>query len=290
MVSVSVVIPAHNAAAALPALLASLDAQTLGRDAFEVVVVDNASSDDTGGVAERAGARVVAEPRPSRARARNAGAAAAVGERLAFVDAECVAERGWLAAMVRCLEGAPLVAGPVRLLTPPAAGLLERFDACWRFHQREHVERDGWAASANLAITRAAFDAVGGFDPAYRQIGEDVDLCLRAGAAGFPIAYCAAAEVAHPAESSLDALLRRGYRQGWSMVQHHHRLPGPIGARLARHPGPLVRGDWALRRLAIDPASLLPAERRRMLWLARLEYAARMAGSLHAELSPRRAR
>ena len=49
-------------------------------------------------------------------------------------------------------------------------------------------------------------------------------------------------------------------------------------------------GDWALRRFGIEPDALDPAERRRMLRLARLEYAARMAGSLHAELSPRRAR
>ena len=286
----SVVIPAHNAAEALPALLRSLEAQTLPRDAFEVVVVDNASSDDTALVAARAGARVVSEPRPSRARARNAGVGAALAERIAFVDAECEADPGWLAALMRCLERAPLVAGPVRLQLPAAPSVLERFDALWRFHQREHAERDGWAASANLAITREAFAAVGGFDPAYRQIGEDVDLCLRAGAQGYPIAFCVDAGISHPDEGSLGAMLRRGYRHGWSMVQHHHRLPGPVGARLDRHPGPLMRGDWALRRFGIDPDALPAAERRRFMVVARVEYAARMVGAAHAELSPRRAR
>jgi len=284
----SVVVPAHNASSAVPALLTSLDEQTL--DDFEVVVVDKASTDDTAAVAARMGARVVSEPRPSRARARNAGVAAAVAERIAFIDAECAAEPGWLQALVRCLDRAPLVAGPVRVRTSAAPGLLERFDALWRFHQREQAERDGWAASANLAITRRTFDAIGGFDPAYVHIGEDVDLCLRAGAAGYRIAFCPAAWISHPAEDSLEATLRRAYRQGWSMVQHHHRLPGPIGGRLHLHPGPLVRGDWALRRFGIDPDALGAAERRRMLRLARLEYAARMAGSLRAELSPRRAR
>jgi GT2 family glycosyltransferase len=271
-------------------LLASLSSQTFSSDAFEVVVVDNASADDTSRVAAEGGARVVVEPRASRSLARNAGVAAAVGDRIAFIEAECEADPGWLAALVGCLDRSPLVAGPVRLRLPERPGLLERFDALWRFHQREHVERDGWAASANLAITRAAFETIGGFDPAYRHIGEDVDLCLRAAAAGFPIAFCADACVTHPAEGSWDALWRRGYRQGWSMTQHDHRLPGAVGDRVYRQPGPLVRGDWALRRLGVDPAALDVAERRRMLRVARVEYAARMVGSLHAELSPRRAR
>jgi GT2 family glycosyltransferase len=271
-------------------LLASLSSQTLPSDAFEVVVVDNASTDDTSDVASQGGARVVVEPRPSRSLARNAGVAAAAGDRIAFIDAECEADPGWLAALVACLDRSPLVAGPVGLRLSAQPGLLDRFDALWRFHQREHVERDGWAASANLGISRSAFEAIGGFDPAYRHIGEDVDLCLRAGAAGFPIAFCADAWVTHPAEGSWDALLRRGYRQGWSMTQHFHRLAGVVGDRVYRHPGPLVRGDWALRRLGVDPAALDGGERRRMLRVARVEYAARMVGSLHAELSPRRAR
>jgi GT2 family glycosyltransferase len=289
-VKASIVIPAHNAADALLSLLRSLEAQTLGRDAFEVVVVDNASTDTTAAVAASGGARVVSEPRPSRARARNAGVGAALADRIAFVDAECEADPGWLEALLRCLDRSPVVAGPVRLRLPATPSALERFDVLWRFHQREHVERDGWAASANLAVTRAAFDAVGGFDPAYHQIGEDVDLCLRAGAAGYPIAFCADAWISHPAEGSLAAMLRRGYRQGWSMVQHHHRLPGRIGDLLYRHPGPLVRGDWALRRFGVDPDALPADERRRMMLLARAEYAARMVGAAHAELSPRRAR
>jgi GT2 family glycosyltransferase len=289
-VRASVVIPARNAAAALPALLRSLRAQTVGREDFEVVVVDNASADDTAAVAARAGARVVSVPRPNRSRARNAGAAAALADRIAFVDAECEADPGWLAALLRCLDNAPLVAGPVCLRLPASPSVLERFDALWRFNRREHVEREGWAASANLGITREAFAAVGGFDPSYRQIGEDVDLCLRSGAAGYRIAFCPDAWISHPAEASWRAMLRRGYGQGWSMVQHQRRLPGPIGARLVRHPGPLVRGDWPLRRLGIDPTSLPAAERRRLMLVARIEYAARMVGSLHAELSPMRAR
>jgi GT2 family glycosyltransferase len=284
---IAVVIPARDAAAVLPRLLASLAEQTLARREFEVVVVDNASRDATAAVARSHGARVVHEPRPSRAGARNAGVAATDAPRIAFVDAECEAEPGWLEALDACLDEAPLAAGPVGLRMPQAPGALERFDALWRFDQRLHVERDGWAASANLGIRREAFEEIGGFDAAYRQIGEDVDLCLRAGKAGHELAYCPRARVWHPAEGDLLAMLRRAYRHGWSSAQHRRRVDGQVGERVHRHPGPLVRGDWALRRLDVEPDRLEPAERRAMLRLARLEYAARMSGSLAAALRPR---
>ena len=207
------------------------------------------------------------------------------------MDAECEADPGWLAALLRCLDRAPVVAGPVRLRLPATPNALERFDGLWRFHQREHVERDGWAASTNLALTREAFDAVGGFDPTYREIGEDVDLCLRAGAAGHPIAFCADAWIAHPAEGS-----RRGScaaataRAGpWSNTTTGSRVG--IGGLLDRHPGPLVRGDWALRRFGIDPDALPAGEAAADDGAGAGQVdAARMVGAARAELIPRRAR
>lgn len=286
--AISVVVPVRDGAQVLPALLRSLAGQTLARDAFEVVVVDNASRDATAEVARAHGAdRVVSEPTPGRARARNRGAAVATAERLAFIDADCVAAPGWLAALAGCLDASPLAAGPVNLLTDDPPSTAERLESLWRFRQREHVERDGWAASANLGVRREAFEAVDGFDEAYRRIGEDVDLCLRAGAAGHALAFCPAAVVEHPAESRVATILRRAAAHGWSSNQHHHRLPGK-GWRHWRHPRPAVAGDWALRRFGVDPASLPAGERRPLLRLARAEYAARVAGSAWAEL--RRAR
>jgi glycosyltransferase involved in cell wall biosynthesis len=88
----SVVVPVRDGQATLPALLDSLAAQDFPAGRFEIVVVDSASRDASAEVAERRGARLVRVPTPGRARARNAGAAAARGGALAFVDADCVAE------------------------------------------------------------------------------------------------------------------------------------------------------------------------------------------------------
>lgn len=275
----SVVVPARDAAGSLAALLDSLAGQDVS-GGMEVIVVDNASRDATGAVAAAHGARVVREERPGRARARNAGAAAARGDLLLFIDADCTADEGWAQALATCLR-APLAAGPVTLLSGDPPNAVERLERLWRFRQEERV-REGWAASANLGVRRSAFEALGGFDASFARIGEDVDLCLRAAAAGHRLVYCPGARVHHPVEARVGEVLRRGVAHGWSNYQLARRHPGRAGragGHYHRHPGPLIRGDWALRRLSAHTQALPAAEHRRLLVLARLEYAARMVGS-----------
>src|SRR3954466_13089809 len=110
----SVIAPPRNGAASLPALLASLDAQTLRRERFEVIVVDNDSSDDTAKIAAAQGAKVVHEPIANRSRARNRGAAAARTHLYAFTDADCVTHPRWLEELFDSQHVAPLVAGEVK--------------------------------------------------------------------------------------------------------------------------------------------------------------------------------
>ena len=284
-VQVSVVVPVRDGAASLPALLDSLSAQTLDRAAFETIVVDNASRDDTAAVARARGATVVTEPVPNRSRARNAGVRAAQAPLLAFTDADCVASPHWLAALLGCADRAPLVAGPVEVTTREPPSALERFETRWRFGQQAWV-RDGWAATANLLVHRDAFEAIGGFDTAYRAIGEDADLCLRAARAGHALAYCEDALVLHAADTTLRPFLRRSFRHGYSVNQCFHRLG--VGYRAWRDPAPALRGDAALALFGWSRGDFDQAEWRHMRRLARAGYAMRVAGSVWAEL--RRAR
>jgi GT2 family glycosyltransferase len=283
---VSVITPVRDGERALPALLDALAAQTLPAHTFEVVVIDNASRDRTAGVARDRGAIVVAEPVPGRARARNRGVAAASAPLLAFTDADCRPRPDWLEQLVAALGSSSLVGGRVVLTTGAEPSSVEQLDALWRFRQDDGAAQ-GWAATANLGMHRGAFEAIGGFDASFRHIGEDVDLCLRARAAGHRLAWCPQAIVEHPAETSLRPVLRRAFEQAYSLEDLRRRHEFDSGEEW-RHPLPLVRGDYAIERFGAD-RERVPA-RRRLLALARLEYAGRMAGSAWAALRPRLAR
>jgi GT2 family glycosyltransferase len=279
---IAVITTVRDGEDALPALADALDAQT--RSDFEWVVIDNASRDRTAEVARSRGATVVTEPRPGRARARNRGVASTNAELLAFTDADCRPRPDWLERLSACLQrGESLVAGRVVVTTSETPNAIERFDSLWRF--RDDPQR-GWAPTANLGMRREAFDAIGGFDATYRHIGEDVDLCLRAGAAGFSLTRCPDAVVEHPAETEQRPVLRRSFEQAYALHDLHRRH-GLHPGRYWRNPGAAIRGDWALRRFGVDPAQLPESERPSVLRVARSEYAARIAGSLWAPLHRR---
>lgn len=279
-------IPVRDGEDSIGPLLASLAGQTLGSDRFEVVVVDNASRDRTAAIAREHGATVAFEPVPNRSLARNAGAAAARADLIAFVDGDCIARPEWLEALLGCSSKAALVAGEVVTFTRERPNAIERFEKLWRFGQEAWVREQGWAATANLLVRRDAFEAVGGLDPSWLDGGEDVDFCLRARAAGFELDYCGEAIVEHYAESEMRPLLRRSFRHGYAVNQAWHRFGG--GYRAWRHPGGVLTAGRAFRRLGLDEAELGGDDGRAVGRIARASYAARVAGSVWAEL--RRAR
>src|SRR3954466_13720190 len=157
LVRVSVVIPARDAAALIGRAVGAAVAQDL-HDDFEVIVVDDGSTDATAQIARDAGARVISNPSPlGPADARNAGVAAAGGELIAFTDADCVPAPGWLQAGVAALAHADLVQGRVE----PEPGIpVGPFD-----HTITVSEETGLYETANLFVRREWFDRAGGFKP-----------------------------------------------------------------------------------------------------------------------------
>lgn len=168
----SFIIPAHDEAPLLGATLSALAAAitALGLDA-EVIVVDDASSDGTGQVALDHGARVVRVEHRHIAATRNAGARAARGTRLVFVDADTLVDAGVVAAAMAALDAGAAGGGAAVLLTGDAP-LHARLGAgafVWIFRATRI------APGCFLFCSRAAFEAAGGFDEGFFA-GEDVAL------------------------------------------------------------------------------------------------------------------
>lgn len=163
---ISVVIPAHNEEALLGATLAALrDGLDAAGDegGFEIIVVDDASVDRTAAIAREAGARVVPVAVRQIAAARNAGAAASRGDRLIFVDADTIVPRATLAQALEALRGGAAAGGAYGRL-PPGEALWAR--AAWAPFQWGMVLLR-MPGGAFMFMTRAAFDAAGGFDERY---------------------------------------------------------------------------------------------------------------------------
>lgn len=197
MPAVSVIVPARDASGTLPALLDALAALDPVDGGVEVLVADDGSRDGTAALAagHAVGARVISVPDAPAGpgAARNAAIAQAGGAVLAFTDADCAPEPGWLAAALAGLAaGADVVQGAVVPAVP-----------CGPFDRTVRVgQLTGLFETANLVVRAEWVARVGGFEPWLRprrtkELGEDVWLGWRMTRAGARVAFAADAVVAH---------------------------------------------------------------------------------------------
>lgn len=167
----SVVIPAYNEAKLLPRLLASLDLarQAYGcADAIEIIVADNQSTDATAAIAQAHGCRVVNVEKRVIGAARNAGAAAAIGEVLAFIDADSQAHKDTFQAIDAALASGRCVAGST-------GATLERWSLGLALTYASMVPMI-WLTGIDTGVVFCRCDdflAVGGYDES-RLVAEDV--------------------------------------------------------------------------------------------------------------------
>lgn len=142
---------------------------------LELIVCDNNSTDRTAEIARAAGARVVFEPVNQISRARNAGAAAASGDWLVFVDADSCPRRGLFAEVAKAMAQGSCLAGGCTVAFPQDAGLAPRLVVgLWNLISR----CTGWAAGSFMFCEAAAFRAAGGFSEDL-YASEEIELSRR---------------------------------------------------------------------------------------------------------------
>jgi GT2 family glycosyltransferase len=222
---VSVVVCSYNGAATLEHCLRSL--LQLDYADYEIILVDDGSTDNTGQIAGRfPSVRVIHQPNRGLSAARNVGLHAATGSIIAYTDSDCFVDQDWLTCLVHRLQqtGAAGAGGPN--LTPEDGRLAACVAACPG--QPTHVLESDQVAEhipgCNMAFRREALLAINGFDRIYRQAGDDVDLCWRLHQAGMWITFAPGAFVWHHRRQTPRAYLRQqsGYGRAEALLQLKH--------------------------------------------------------------------
>ena len=188
---VSVVIPAYNEENYLLSCLESIRKQDYAGE-YEVIVVDNASTDSTAKIALNWGAKVVDESKRSPACARQKGAEVATGEIIAFIDADTQAPTYWLSTFVSRFVREPetvSITGPYAYcdagkFTKITSYISNFFSIITDQLFRKVLNKGGAIWGCNFAVRRSALLEVGGFDTSIKFYGEEYEFSLRLKRAG----------------------------------------------------------------------------------------------------------
>ena len=265
-----------NRAERLPTLINALAAQDLD-ERFEVIVVDDGSTDDTFATLERLVEHAPFELRPLQldrnrgpATARNLGWKAARASVVAFTDDDCAPQPRWLRAMLAALADADVVQG--RTMPDPT-----RVARLGPFSHTIHVESEtGYYETCNMAYRRSVLEQLGGFDETFRfPYGEDTDLAWRAKEMGARTAFADDAVVIHDVFTPSFRDHLNGIRRREGLVHalsQHPNLRSSLRLGLffrATHP-PALAGAAAALLVAAAP-------RRRRNW-----FTAFLAGAWYA--------
>jgi len=256
-VRISVIVPAYNATATLGDCLRALVRQTVPGSDYEIIVVDDGSTDGTAGVAASfAGqaVRVIRQAHRGPSAARNHGIRAARGRLLFFTDADCEPAPDWIEAMAAPFAD-PTVAG--------AKGVYRTRQRGWlpRFVQAEYEDKYRGMAGA------ARIDFVDTYSAAYLRcvledealdegpfdegviFAEDAELSFRLAQRGYKLVFNPAAGVYHRHGETLRHYLRRKFGNGQWRVEVYRRYPRKL--RGDSHTPEVLRGQLALAALTL---------------------------------------
>jgi GT2 family glycosyltransferase len=249
----TIVIPTRDRPRRLASCLEAVSRLRFPRERLETVVVDDGGKESIDEAvteaAASAGARIVEQPPSGPGAARNRGARQARGEILVFLDDDCAPAPDWLDALDAALAASPgagvggrtVNALPKNPWSSASQALIDYLYGYYNTGSRA----DPMFTTSNLALPRAEFARLGGFDARFlRAGGEDRELCLRWVRAGGRLVYAPEAIVHHFHSLTPRGFLRQHFTYGRGAA-HYHRLRGsaPIPEPLSFYRG-LVLYPW----------------------------------------------
>jgi lipopolysaccharide/colanic/teichoic acid biosynthesis glycosyltransferase/glycosyltransferase involved in cell wall biosynthesis len=226
-VDISVVVPARNAAGVIIDCIQALKNQQLGQP-FEVIVVNDGSSDNTADLAEAAGVRVIRhDVKKGAAAARNSGINAATGDIICFTDADCKPKENWLEQILQPFADQEIIGAKGTYAT-------KQREVIARFVQIEYEdkydllltqERINFIDTYSAAYRRQILVANDGFDEQIFYV-EDQELSFRLAARGYQMVFQPDAIVYHLHSSNLSSYFRKKFMIGYWKAQILRRFPG----------------------------------------------------------------
>lgn len=236
---VSVIIPVRNGAATIGHTLDALQTQAGLPGPFEIIVVDNGSTDQTAALVAARGITVLHQPKPGPSAARNLGAAQARAPILVFTDCDTVPTRRWLAGLHGAFSDPAVMLATSTIESWQPATAAERYVAAHKLFSVEYTANNPnnpFAYGMNFAIRRQALAEVGGWDETMGS-GEDVDLSARVRQRyGCAISFVSQAVLFHKHRSTDQALWKqaRWHGAGHALVLRRHpdMVPWPLGMSL----------------------------------------------------------
>lgn len=248
----SVIVPAYNAERTISPCLEAILQQSIPQDHYEVIVVDDESSDGTTAVAERYPVRVIGQSHGGPAAARNLGAQMARAPLLVFTDADCAPTVNWLEALLRALED-PEVMGAKGTYKTSQRGLIARFVQVEYEEKYRRMARQttiDFIDTYSAAYRRAVFLAYGGFDTLFTvPSAEDQEFSFRLAEGGHKLLFAPEAVVYHTHPDSWRWYFNRKVRFGfWQTINRW------------KHPKKILRDSYTpeSQKVQLSAVALLP--------------------------------
>ncbi|MEA1958777.1 MAG: sugar transferase [Chloroflexota bacterium] len=215
---ISVIVPAYNAEETLNECLAALEYQTVSRCDYEVIVVDDGSSDRTAEIARSCGVRLIQQRNAGPATARNRGAREACGDLLLFTDADCAPAPDWIERMMEPFLD-PEVVGAKGTYRTRQTGLMARFvqlEYEGKYVRMAGQDRIDFVDTYSAAYRRDIFLTNGGFDSSFPTASvEDQEFSFRLARKGYRMVFVPDAVVYHYHDATLWEYWRRKFDIGY---------------------------------------------------------------------------
>jgi cellulose synthase/poly-beta-1,6-N-acetylglucosamine synthase-like glycosyltransferase len=227
---VSVIIPAYNTEKTISKTLQAVLSQDFPKNQFEVLVVDDGSTDNTKKIVSKfKRVKLISIRHSGPAKARNTGAKLAKGEIIVFTDSDCIPKKNWLKSLVLPFKDKDIVCVAGSYATLNKNKLIARFigfEIEYRHQKMKKFKTIDFVGSYNCAYKKFIFKKFHGFDESFIVAsGEDTELSYRIKDAGYKVIFKPKAMVFHPHPDNLLTYIKQKYNRAFWKVLLYKKHP-----------------------------------------------------------------